>query len=62
MGESLEELSRPQRIAEILAQHEARTCADRARQGPRTLIQIFAPDAELDDDFDPAGACMICHK
>ncbi len=60
-GESLEELERPERIAQIVAEHERRLRRMRARIQPNPL----RPDAEpldIDDLYGQAKVCLACHK
>jgi 3'-phosphoadenosine 5'-phosphosulfate sulfotransferase (PAPS reductase)/FAD synthetase len=58
-SESLEELSRPERIAEIKARHEKLTAENKSRAVPgQRLVQIFA--AALDDEDDETP-CLICN-
>lgn len=60
-GESLEELSRPDRIAQIRADHAKRV----ARLQQRRRANPLRPDAEpldLDDIYGSAKACISCHK
>lgn len=59
-GESLEELARPERIAQIRADHEKRVARLRARR-PVNALQGEAVD--LDDVYGAAGKmCITCHK
>lgn len=60
-GESLEELARPERIAEIRTDHERRI----ARLRARVIANPLRPDTEpvdLDDLYGQAKACLACHK
>jgi len=52
--ESLRELARPERIAEIRRQHAKRTMARQSR-GSEALISL------LWDDLDDDTGCLICH-
>lgn len=56
--ESLAELERPERIAQIKAQHQARLERERARRPDRPLIELLA--SALDGEDDAVG-CDICH-
>lgn len=56
--ESLAELERPERIAQIKAQHSIRLEQERARRPDRPLIDLVG--AALDAEDDDAG-CDICH-
>jgi len=56
-GEGLEELARPNRIAEIQQQEAQRRARAAARRKPRTLAEMFAGEyLEPDDE----GGCLIC--
>ena len=60
-GESLEELSRTQRIAEIQKEHQRRMDRMRSSQQANPL----RPDAEpldIDDLYGKAKVCLACHK
>ena len=71
-GESLEELSDPERIAEIKANTEKaiadkkKAIADKKMTKPnQTLMQILTPAeilTEVHDDEDDEEPCLICHK
>lgn len=58
-GESLEELSRPERVAEIKRENEQRMERLRRTRKPTRLVQILG-DMEPDDELEPRG-CNICH-
>lgn len=60
-GESLEELARPDRIAQIRADHERR----QARLEQRRPINPLRPESgpmSLDEIYGSAKACLACHK
>lgn len=57
-SESLEELSRPERVEEIKREEVKRRAAAVARRKPKTLAEIFTGET---DDFDDEHACLICH-
>ena len=57
-SESLEELERPERRAEILQRERKRLDRLAARRRPRNLAQAFG-FSEPDDDGD--DGCLICH-
>jgi 3'-phosphoadenosine 5'-phosphosulfate sulfotransferase (PAPS reductase)/FAD synthetase len=57
--ESLEELSRPERLAEIDAQHEERLARQQKRRPNQPLIEILA-DALDAENFDEP--CFFCHS
>lgn len=60
-GESLEELSRPNRIAEIKAEHERRLARMKARQQANPLRTNNEP-LDIDDLYGQAKVCITCHK
>ena len=60
-GESLEELARPDRIAQIRADHEARI----ARLRKKVPVNPLRPNDEpldIDDLYGQAKVCIACHK
>lgn len=57
-NESLEELRRPERVAQIKREDAKRREQARKRQRPKTLAQAFGVE-EIDIDDSPA--CLICH-
>ncbi len=60
-GESLSELSRPERVAQIKEEHQRRLERLRAKRVPNPL----RPDAEpvdIDDLYGQAKVCVACHK
>ena len=60
-GNHLEELARPERVAEIRAEHERRVERMRGRQ----QVNPLRPDAEpldIDDLYGKAKFCLACHK
>lgn len=57
-GESLEELSRPERVAEIKANHERLVKIERKSRPNRPLFEVLTD--VLDDEEDEQG-CTICH-
>lgn len=61
--ESLRELARPERVAEIKAEHIRRKEEDAKRHRANvTLLKMAGEDEndEDEDDFDENGACQIC--
>ena len=58
-GESLEELSAPERIAQIKANAEKAMTSKKAAKPNRRLIEILTDVHEDEDDEEP---CLICHK
>ena len=60
-GESLDELARPERVAQIKADHQKRV----ERAAGRRKINPLRPDAEgleIDDLYGQAKVCLSCHK
>ena len=58
-GESLEELSDPERIAEIKANTEKAMASKKIAKPNQRLIQILT---DVHDDEDDEEPCLICHK
>ena len=65
-GESLEDLSRPERIAEIEADYERRVEREKQLRRRNPLIDdSLADELEIDELYgveEGAGACVVCHK
>jgi len=62
--ESLSELERPERVAEIEADYEARQARERARR-PKNPLRAGLDDIEIDEVYgtaEVAASCVICHK
>jgi hypothetical protein len=59
-GESLVELIRPERVAEIRADHERRLEKQRRSVRPNPLRPNAKPDME--ELYADAGSCVVCHK
>jgi 3'-phosphoadenosine 5'-phosphosulfate sulfotransferase (PAPS reductase)/FAD synthetase len=62
--ESLAELERPERIAEIEADYEVRLARERARR-PKNPLRAGLEDIEIDEAYgtaEVAASCVICHK
>lgn len=60
-GESLDELSKPERVQQIKADHEQRLARQKTKSKPNPL----RPDSEpldIDDLYGKAKACLACHK
>jgi hypothetical protein len=60
-GESLDDLAKPERVAEIRRDHEVRV----ARQRSKSLPNPLRPDCEpldIDDLYGAAKGCLACHK
>jgi 3'-phosphoadenosine 5'-phosphosulfate sulfotransferase (PAPS reductase)/FAD synthetase len=60
-GESLEELTQPQRIEEIRADHERRLERLRTKAQPNPLRQNDGP-VDNDELYGQAKVCLACHK
>ena len=58
-GESLEELSDPERIAQIKARTEQEKVSKKKEKPNRRLIEILT---DVHDDEDDEEPCLICHK
>jgi len=64
-GESLEELERPERIAEIQADFQIRQQREYARIRINPLRPQVAQPLDIDDLYleeEGGGACLVCHK
>ena len=60
-GKSLDELSQPDRIAEIQADHERRVERLRAKTQPNPLRGNSEP-IDIDEIYGQAKVCLACHK
>jgi hypothetical protein len=63
--ESLSELEQPERIAQIEAEHAERLVRARRRARPNPLRPVAEPTPEgleMEEDFSPGKACLVCHK
>lgn len=60
-GESLEQLARPERIAQIKRDHEQRLARMRAKVQPNPLRPDNEP-IDIDDLYGQAKVCLACHK
>lgn len=60
-GESLEELERPERIAQIQTDHERRVARMRSEAQPNPLRSDCEP-LDIDDLYGNAKVCLTCHK
>ncbi|MDE0011888.1 MAG: phosphoadenosine phosphosulfate reductase family protein [Candidatus Poribacteria bacterium] len=58
-GESLAELSKPERVAEIKARTEQAKTSKKKEKPNRRLIEILT---DVHDDEDDEEPCLICHK
>lgn len=59
--ESLEQLSRPERVAEIKEEHERRLERLRARTQPNPLRSVSEP-IDNDEIYGQSKICLACHK
>lgn len=62
--ESLAELERPERVAEIEADYERRVAREKERR-PRNPLHEGLEDIEIDEAYgtaEVAASCVICHK
>ena len=60
-GESLEELERPARVAQIKRDHERRLARVRSKVRPNPLRPDREP-LDIDDLYGRAKVCLACHK
>lgn len=60
-GESLDELSKPERIKQIKADHEKRLVRLKDKVQPNPLRSDVEP-LDMDDLYGKAKACLACHK
>jgi 3'-phosphoadenosine 5'-phosphosulfate sulfotransferase (PAPS reductase)/FAD synthetase len=60
-GESLEELSRPDRVQQIREEHEKRLVRLRSKLQPNPLRSDCEP-LDIDDLYGQAKVCLACHK
>jgi len=60
-GESLAQMSRPERVAEIRVDHERRISRMRAGTQANPL-RTFSGTTDIDDLYGKAKACLACHK
>lgn len=60
-GESLDELARPERVAQIRAEHQRRVerAAAKRRVNP---LRPDAPEMDIDELYGQAKVCLACHK
>jgi hypothetical protein len=64
-NESLAELEQPARMEAIRAEHEKRITAARrkVRKNPlRPEGGVVMAGLEMEEDFSPSKACLVCHK
>lgn len=60
-GESLEELSKPERIVQIKADHEKRLAKAR-ESAPINPLRTQCSNVDLDDLYGQQKQCLACHK
>lgn len=63
--ESLSELEKPERMQQIEAEHLKRLERTRARRRPnplRPVESVTLAGLEMEEEFDTATACLVCHK
>lgn len=60
-GESLEELSKPERIAAIRAEHQRRM-EKLKQQAPVNPLRNYACEMDIDDLYGQQKVCLACHK
>jgi len=64
-GESLDELERPERVAQIRSDFEIRRQRELTRRKKNPLRPSAAEPLDIDDLFyeeEGGGACLVCHK
>lgn len=60
-GESLDELSRPERVQQIKEDHEQRLARQKSKSQPNPLRSDSEP-LDIDDLYGKAKMCLACHK
>ncbi|WP_419625659.1 phosphoadenosine phosphosulfate reductase family protein [Thiolapillus sp.] len=60
-GESLDELSRPERVHQIKEDHEQRLARQKSKSQPNPLRSDSEP-LDIDDLYGKAKMCLACHK
>ena len=60
-GESLDELSRPERIQQIREDHEQRLARQKSKSQPNPLRSDSEP-LDIDDLYGKVKVCLACHK
>lgn len=64
-GESLTDLEKPERVAQIITDFELRKQREMARRRPNPLRVIPIEPIDIDDLYledEGGGACLVCHK
>jgi len=60
-GESLDDLSRPERVHQIKEDHEQRLARQKSKSQPNPLRTDSEP-LDIDDLYGKAKVCLACHK
>ena len=60
-GESLEELSKPERVAQIMSDHDKRLARLKAKKLINPLRSNLEP-IDIDEVYGQAKVCLACHK
>lgn len=63
-GEPLSDLEKPERVAQVKEEYEARRRRERARR-PRNPLRPWEDNMDIDDLYgedEGGGACAVCHK
>jgi hypothetical protein len=60
-GESLDELSKPERVQQIKEDHELRIARQKSKSQPNPLRSDSEP-LDIDDLYGKAKVCLACHK
>ncbi len=60
-GESLDELSRPERVQQIKEDHALRIARQKSKFQPNPLRSDSEP-LDMDDLYGKAKVCLACHK
>ena len=60
-GESLDELSRPERVQQIKDDHEQRLARQKSKSQPNPLRSDSEP-LDIDDLYGKVKVCLACHK
>lgn len=64
-GESLNDLEKPERVAQIKQDFAVRKARDLARRKPNPLRVADGEPTDIDDLYfldEGGGACLVCHK
>lgn len=60
-GESLDQLSKPERVLQIKEEHELRLAKQKSKSQPNPLRSDSEP-LDIDDLYGKAKVCLACHK